>query len=434
MIRDRLGRTFSSLAIYNYRIFWLGQLISLSGTWMQTTAQAWLVLKLTNSPTALGTVTMLQFLPVMLLTLFGGVLADRLPKRTVIICTQLAGALQAFALAALVLSNRVELWQIYGLALMLGLINAFDNPTRQAFVVELVGPTQLQNAVALNSTLFNGARIVGPAIGGILISTVGIGHAFLWNGISFLPVIAGLLLMRTREFYASSRAEPGKVFGQLAEGIRYALGTREVLLILLLVGILGTFGYNFTTILPLIAKYVVNAGAIGLGLLTSAVGVGSLVAALGVAGARRTSMTVLLAAAALFSILLILVGLSSWLPLTLGLLVVLGIASIVFSSSANTRLQLAAPGPLRGRVMSLYFLLFAGSTPIGSLVVGFLAAAIGVQPSVILMGAICLAGVGGTLLFARRGAADGAVHASAVQPARGPDPHRLPLGQRGRAK
>lgn len=433
MIRDRLGRTFSSLAIYNYRIFWLGQLISLSGTWMQTTAQAWLVLKLTNSPTALGTVTMLQFLPVMLLTLFGGVLADRLPKRTVIICTQLAGALQAFALAALVLSNRVELWQIYGLALMLGLINAFDNPTRQAFVVELVGPTQLQNAVALNSTLFNGARIVGPAIGGLLISTAGIGQTFLWNGISFLPVIAGLLLMRTREFYASSRAEPGNVFGQLAEGIRYAINTREVLLILLLVGILGTFGYNFTTILPLIAKYVVNAGAIGLGLLTSAVGVGSLVAALGVAGARRTSMTVLLAAAALFSILLILVGLSSWLPLTLGLLVVLGIASIVFSSSANTRLQLAAPGPLRGRVMSLYFLLFAGSTPIGSLVVGFLAAAIGVQPAVILMGGICLTGVVGTMLFARRGAAEGAVQASTVLP-RDPEPRRLPLGQRGRAK
>jgi MFS family permease len=433
MIRERLRRTFSSLEIFNYRIFWLGQLISLSGTWMQATAQAWLVLKLTNSPTALGTVTMLQFLPVMLLTLFGGVLADRLPKRTVIICTQVAGALQAFIMAALVLSNRVEVWQIYGLAFFLGLINAFDNPTRQAFVVELVGPKQLQNAVALNSSLFNAARIVGPAVGGILISTVGIGQTFLWNGFSFLPVIAGLLMMRIREFHAVSKPERGNVFRQLAEGIRFAVGTREVLLILLLIGTLGTFGYNFTTILPLIARYVVNAGAVGLGLLTSAIGVGSLVAALGVAGARRTSMTVLLAAAALFSILLILVGLSEWLPLTLGLLVVLGITSIVFTASANTRLQLAAPGALRGRVMSLFFLLFAGTTPIGSLVVGFLAASVGVQPTVILMGLICLGGVVGVALFARR-APEAVAETAVIQSPGLSEPRRLSLGQRRRAK
>src|SRR5665213_3517050 len=178
---SRLSRTFSSLAIRNYRIFWIGQLISLSGTWMQTTAQAWLVLKLTNSPEALGTVTVLQFLPVTLLTLFGGVLADRLPKRTVIICTQTVAALQAFVLAFLVLTNLIQVWQIYIVALVLGIVNAFDNPTRQAFVVEMVGPTQLQNAIALNSSLFNAARIIGPAVGGVVISTVGIGQAFLLN-------------------------------------------------------------------------------------------------------------------------------------------------------------------------------------------------------------------------------------------------------------
>ena len=183
----RINDTFSSLKVYNYRIFWLGQLVSLCGTWMQTTAQAWLVLKLTNSPTALGTVTMLQFLPIMVLTLFGGVLADRLPKRTVIVCTQSIAAVQALVLAFLVLTNTVQLWQIYLLALVLGLVNAFDNPTRQAFVVEMVGRERLQNAVALNSSLFNSARVIGPAIGGVLISAVGIGQAFLWNGISFLP-------------------------------------------------------------------------------------------------------------------------------------------------------------------------------------------------------------------------------------------------------
>ncbi len=401
-MRAQLRHTFSSLGVYNYRIFWLGQLVSLSGTWMQTTAQAWLVLKLTNSPTALGTVTMLQFLPVMALTLFGGVLADRLPKRTVIICTQSVAALQALILAFLVLSNRVQLWQIYVLALVLGLVNAFDNPTRQAFVVEMVGKERLQNAVALNSSLFNSARIIGPAIGGVVISAVGIGQAFLWNGISFLPVIAGLFLMRPREFYAVSKPERGNVFGQLAEGLRYALNTREILLILLMVGTLGTFGYNFTTILPLIAKYVVHGGAIGLGLLTSAMGLGSLAAALGVASVGRTSLAMLFTAAALFCALLVLVGLSAWLPLTLALLVALGVTSIVFTSSANTRLQLAAPGRLRGRVMSLYFLLFAGTTPIGSLLVGVLASRVGVQPTVILMGLICLAGVAGAGLFARR--------------------------------
>lgn len=181
---NALNRTFSSLSIYNYRVFWLGQLISVSGTWMQTTAQAWLVLKLTNSPTALGTVTLLQFLPITLLAMFGGVFADRLPKRAVLFGTQSASALQALTLATLVLSGRIQLWELYILALILGLINAFDNPTRQAFVVELVGKGQVANAVALNSSLFNSARIIGPAIGGVAINLAGVGGAFLINGLS----------------------------------------------------------------------------------------------------------------------------------------------------------------------------------------------------------------------------------------------------------
>lgn len=433
----RVSQTFSSLAIYNYRVFWLGQLISLSGTWMQTTAQAWLVLKLTNSPLALGTVTMLQFLPVTLLTLFGGVLADRLPKRAVILCTQSVAALQALLLAALVLSHVVQLWQVYALAFLLGLVNAFDNPTRQAFVVEMVGQEHLQNAVALNSSLFNAARIIGPAMGGIVISAVGIGQAFLFNGLSFLPVIAGLLLMRSREFFAVPRPARGNVFGQLAEGVRYAWATPEVRLILIAVATLGTFGYNFSTILPLITRFVLHAGAVDLGLLTSAMGVGSLAAALGVAAARRTSLSALLGAAALFSMLLILVGFSTWLPLTLSLLVVLGVTSIIFSASANTRLQLAAPPTLRGRVMSLYFLLFAGTTPIGGLLVGVLAARLGVQPAVIVMGAICLAGVGGAGLLGRRlkPPTVGAAPSAAVSPTTPLTPHAVnSLAEKRRAR
>ncbi len=423
----RLGRTFESLTIFNYRVFWLGQLVSVSGTWMQTTAQAWLVLKMTNSPLALGTVTMLQFLPVTLLTLFGGVLADRLPKRKVVFCTQMVAALQALLLAVLVLTNTVQLWQIYALALLLGVVNAFDNPTRQAFVVELVGREHLQNAIALNSSLFNSARVIGPAIGGIVITAVGIGQAFLFNGLSFIPLIVGLLFLRPGQFYAVPQPQRGNIFRQLGAGVRYAAGTPEVLLILMTMAVMGTFGYNFSTILPLIAKYVLHAGAFGLGILTSALGVGSLIAALGVASARRTSHAVLLGAAALFSVVLLLVGLSPWLPLTLALLVLLGAASIVFSASANTRLQLTAPPELRGRVMSLYFLLFAGTTPIGGFLVGVLATRMGVGATTVLFGAICLLGVAGASLFARR------IHTQEATAARGgAAPVGGPSADRGR--
>ena len=421
----RLSRTFESLAIFNYRVFWLGQLVSVSGTWMQSTAQAWLVLKMTNSPLALGTVTMLQFLPVTVLTLFGGVLADRLPKRKVVFCTQTVTALQALLLAVLVLTNTVQLWQIYALALLLGVVNAFDNPTRQAFVVELVGKEHLQNAIALNSSLFNSARVIGPAIGGIVITAVGIGQAFLFNGLSFIPLIVGLLFLWPGQFYAVPQPQRGNMFRQLAAGVRYAAGTPEVLLILMTMAVMGTFGYNFNTILPLIAKYVLHAGAFGLGILTSALGIGSLIAALGVASARRTSHAVLLGAAALFSVVLTLVGLSPWLPLTLALLVLLGAASIVFSASANTRLQLTTPPELRGRVMSLYFLLFAGTTPIGGFLVGVLATRMGVGATTVLFGAICLLGVAGASLFARRmhtreAAAAGMAARGVVTPAGGP--------------
>jgi MFS family permease len=401
-LSNPLRRTFASLAVYNYRLFYFGQLISLSGTWMQTTAQAWLVLKLTNSPVALGTVTLLQFLPITLLTLFGGVFADRFPKRALLLVTQSTATAQALLLAFLVLTNTVQLWHIYLLALLLGIVNAFDNPTRQAFVSELVGRERLQNAVALNSSLFNTARIIGPALGGIVISVIGIGQAFLFNGLSFLPVIAGLLLMHSNEFHTAERSPRGNVFRQVGEGIRYAVRTPDIFLILLTMAIVGTFGYNYGTILPLLAKYALNAGAEGLGVLTSAVGIGSLVAALAFASARRTSQVVLLGAAFVFAVLLVLVGLSSSLPLTLGLLVLMGAVGIVYTASSNTGLQLSTPGPLRGRVMSLYFLLFAGTTPIGGFLVGVLTAQFGVHQAIVFLGVACIAGVVGAGIYAWR--------------------------------
>lgn len=394
-------RTFDALAVYNYRVYWLGQLVSLSGTWMQTVAQGWLVLQLTNSPQALGTVTMLQFVPIMILTLFGGVLADRLPKRRVLVITQSVAALQASALALLVYTDMVQLWHIYVLALVLGIVNAVDNPTRQAFVVELVGRDRLPNAVALNSTLFNAARITGPALGGLAISTLGLSGAFAINAASFCATLAGLAMMRPRQFQAPPRAEQGRVIPQLLEGLRYAFGTREVLPIMLLMGCLGVFGYNFTVVLPLLAKYVLAAGPTGLGMLTAAMGLGSVVSALGVAYAGRARETALFAGAVVFGLSLLLVGMSGSYPVTLALLFVLGIASVAFSSTASTRLQLLAPSELRGRVMSLYFLLFAGTTPIGGLLVGVLASQVGVRTTVMLMAAACLLGTSLTALYAR---------------------------------
>lgn len=398
---NALNRTFSSLSIYNYRVFWLGQLISVSGTWMQTTAQAWLVLKLTNSPTALGTVTLLQFLPITLLAMFGGVFADRLPKRAVLFGTQSASAVQALTLATLVLSGRIQLWELYILALILGLINAFDNPTRQAFVVELVGKGQVANAVALNSSLFNSARIIGPAIGGVAINLAGVGGAFLINGLSYGAVLVGLALMRRDKLYPAPPPRRGHVLSQVTEGVRYAAGTPQVLLVLLLMAVLGTFGYNFSTVLPLIDRYVLHADALILGFLLAAMGAGSLVAALWVAYARRTSQTTLFIGASIFSVVLLLVGLSTWLPLTLVLLVILGFASITFTSTANTRLQLLVPDALRGRVMSLYFLCFAGTTPIGGMLTGVLAGRLGVQPTVLILALICMCGVVGAALYRR---------------------------------
>lgn len=328
------------------------------------------------------------------------------------LCTQTAAAIQALALGLLVLANQIQLWEVYGFALLLGLINAFDNPTRQAFVAELVGREHLQNAVALNSSLFNAARVAGPALAGVVISATGIGQAFVLNAVSFIPVIGGVLLMRPREFYATPKPVRGNVMRQLAEGLRYAASTPDVFLILVLVATLGTFGYNFVTILPLLARFVLHAGVLGLGALSSALGLGSLVAALGVASARRASQRTLLVAAAVFAFLLVLVGISTSLPLTVVLLLLIGGVGVTCSAGANSFLQYSTPNELRGRVMSLYFLLFAGTTPLGGFMVGQLSARYGVQPTVVLMGLLCAAGVGWAALLARRQAAASTIWAA----------------------
>src|SRR5438876_5978877 len=269
-----LLRAFLALRHRNFRLFWFGQLISLIGTWMQTVGQAWLVLELTHSAWLLGVVGALQFLPVMFLSLFGGVLADRLPKRTVLLFTQSSAMLQAFALWALVATGQVHLWHVLVLASLLGLTNSLDMPTRQAFVVEMVGREDLPNAVALNSSLFNLARIVGPGLGGLIIAWLGVAPLFLLNAISFIAVIIGLALIRMNDLYAlvkrsTSKGEAPKqnTLQSLREGLAYVARTPSVLLVIVVIGVISLFGINFNVVLPLFATDVLHSGAMGFGFL-----------------------------------------------------------------------------------------------------------------------------------------------------------------------
>jgi MFS family permease len=394
-----MAATFRSLRHYNYRLFYFGQMISLTGTWMQTIGQAWLVLDLTHSPLALGTVTMLQFLPVSLLVLVGGVLADKVPKHRLLVLTQTAAMIQAFVLAFLVWSGLVVLWHIYALAALMGLTNALDSPTRQAFVVEMVGRDDVTNAVALNSSLFNSARLIGPAMGGVIIAVIGVAAAFLINGISFIAVIVGLLMMKPGLLHPAQRSASGRVLEQLSEGIHYALRTPSILFIMILMAVVGTFGYNFTVFLPLLARNVLHVGSIGFGAMTSAVGLGSLVAALALASLGEPSRRTLIIGAMAFAILLAAVAASQWYALTLVLLLALGAASIAFAATANSSLQVTAPDHLRGRIMGLYVLLFLGSTPIGGELTGLMAEHIGTRLTVGIEAGICAIGIVAALAY-----------------------------------
>jgi MFS family permease len=389
-----LLRTFIALRHRNFRLFWFGQLISLTGTWMQSIGQAWLVLELTHSAWLLGVVGALQFLPVMLLSLFGGVLADRLPKRKVLLFTQSFAMLQATLLWILVASGHVQVWEVLVLASLLGLTNSIDMPTRQAFVAEMVGREDLPNAIALNSSLFNMARVVGPGLGGLIIAWLGVAPLFLLNSISFIAVIIGLALIRMNELYAqakrlTSKGEAPKqsTMQSLREGLTYVIHTPSVLLIIAVIGVISLFGINFNVILPLFATDVLHAGAEGFGFLSATFGLGSLFSALWLAwGNRRPSIQHLLTGAFAFCILEIFFALSHLYLLSLVLIAGVGFAQIAFSATANTTLQTVAPDYLRGRVMSVYMVVFAGSVPLGNLFTGGMAHLFG-APIALLIGA-----------------------------------------------
>jgi MFS family permease len=403
----QLPRGLSAFGHRNFRLFWSGQLISLAGTWMQSVAQAWLVLQLTSDPLALGIVAAAQFTPVLVLGLFAGVYADAVNKRTALIWTQVSAAVLALVLGLLVFGNVVQVWQVFVLALLLGVVNAFDMPIRQAFVVEMVGRDDVANAVALNSAVFNGTRIIGPAIAGIFIATVGIAPLFFFNAISYLAVVAGLLMMRTSELHRPRERltvgrNPRSVVNHLVEGLRYVAATKLILVPIVVLGIVSTFTLNFQVLIPVFARDVLHGEADTYGFLMAASGAGSLACALAIAFFMRPTMRLLLAGTAVIGAGFIGLSLIVSLPLDMVLMFVVGFGVIAMAATTNTTIQLSTPDALRGRVMSVYTTVFAGSVPFGGLFSGLLAAAAGVQVALAVGGAIALLAVLGAAVWLRR--------------------------------
>lgn len=407
-----ITRGFSALRHRNYRLFFTGQAISVIGSWMQTTAQSWLVVSLTASALKLSLVNVCQFGPVLLLGLYAGVVVDRVAKRTLLILTQSSAAILAGTLAYLDRTGRVQLWQVYLLALAIGVVNAFDMPARQAFVVEMVGKDDLANAIALNSSLFNAGRLVGPAVAGALLASFGTAVCFALNAISFLPVVAGLLLMRVP-------AQPVKPRGsglvQLRDGLRYVRKTPAVALTVILAGLVATFGMNFAVWIPLLAKGNFQTGAGGFGALMSALGFGSMAGALSLAFfGRGTRQHFMLAMAATLGVgEIVLAGIASaGAPalVAMALLPVLGFAMTSTMALANTTVQTATPHELRGRVLSVYLTVFAGSAPFGAIVAGALANALGTPTSLAICGAVTAMAAGLVAMMW------GAVPATALRP------------------
>jgi MFS family permease len=380
-----------ALRYRDFRLFFAGQLISLVGTWMQNVAQSWLVYRLTGSSLLLGLVGFWGQIPVFLLAPLGGIAADRYSRRRVVIATQTASMLLAFALAALTLTGRVRIWHVMALAALLGIVNAFDVPARQAFFTDLVGRADLMNAIALNSAMFNASRVVGPAVAGVLVAGIGEGWCFFANGASYIAVILGLLLMD--EYPPARHQNAGSALANMIEGFEFVLHTAPIRALLLLLGTLSLIGLPFTVLMPIFADEILHGGARGLGLLTGASGAGALVGALVLATRENTSglgRWVALSAAA-FSVTLILFGLSRWFWVSFALMLPVGYFMMIEMGASNTLIQTMSPDALRGRVMAVYSMMFLGMAPIGSLLAGAVAGRLGAPWTVAGGGVICLA-------------------------------------------
>ncbi len=413
-----LRRSFTSLAVPNYRRYFAGQIVSLSGNWMQVVAEMWLVLTLTGSGLAVGVTSALQFLPLLLFGAWGGLLADRLPKRTVLTVTQALMALPALILGVVTLGGAVQPWMVFALVFTRGLVNSVDNPTRQSFAIEMVGADRVVNAVSLNSVLIHSARIIGPAGAGIVIATLGVGPCFLLNAASFAAMLVALRAMDPSELRpapAAARRQPGAV----RAAVRYVIRTPALTIPLGMMAVVGTLGYNFQVILPLLARFSFDGGAATYTALAVAMGAGSVIGALAAGAHGRVGPRLLIAAAFGFGSAALVAALAPTLPLEMAVLVPLGAASVTFAAGVNSALQLAAEPAMRGRVMALYSMVFLGSAPIGGPIAGWLGESVDPRAALVLTGVAGLtAAIGAWIAFQRQAAARTAGSRPAGRPRR----------------
>jgi MFS family permease len=397
--QGRVAGTFRALKNRNFQLFFSGQIISLIGTWMQMVAEAWLIYRLTGSSVLLGVLGFVGQIPIFLLSPLAGLVADRWPKRRVVIATQAASMLLAFTLATLALTGRIRVWEIIVLATLLGTVNAFDVPARQSFLIEMVGRENLLNAIALNSSMFNGARVAGPAIAGILVAVVGEGWCFLLNGVSYLAVIAGLCMMRIEKSKAAhDGASPLK---KLREGFRFARHTKPIRALLVLLGVVSFMALPFSVLMPIFAVQILHGGASAYGWLMGAVGVGAMFGALAIAMRQqlRALGSIVAYSTTGLGVSLVLFSASRWFWVSFTILILCGFTMMMQFTATNTLLQAMVPDQLRGRVMSMYSMMFLGMSPFGSLLAGALAGRIGAPVTVAIGGlAACLGG----LAFARK--------------------------------
>jgi MFS family permease len=375
----------------NFRLFFGGQLVSLIGTWMQSVAQSWLIYRLTHSALLLGAVGFAGQIPIFLIAPFGGHVADRVDRRRIIIITQTCAMILAFFLAALTLTGRIHEWHIIVLAALLGVVNAFDMPARQAFIVQMVERDDLMNAIALNSSMFNGARVVGPAVAGILVAAIGEGWCFFANAVSYIAVIAGLFMMTTETFVPRPMA--GSALRNIWDGLRFVANTAPIRALLLLIAIVSFTGMPYAVLMPVFADRVLHAGARGLGILMGASGVGALAGSvmLAMRSTVRGLGTWVAVSSTLFGMTLIAFGISRTLWLSVAILVPLGASMMVQMSSSNTLIQSMVPDELRGRVMAAYTMMFMGMGPLGALAGGMVADRVGAPVAVIVGGVITIA-------------------------------------------
>jgi MFS family permease len=389
-----LPATLRALRYRNFQLFFGGQFISLIGTWMQNVAQAWLVYRITGSSVLLGAIGFSSQIPVFLLSPVGGIVADRFPRQRVVIATQTASMLLALALAALTLFDAVKIWHVFVLSALLGAVNAFDIPARQSFIVEMVGRSDLMNAIALNSSMFNASRVLGPAIAGILVANIGEGWCFFANGISYIAVIVGLFLMHVER--RESVRPPGSTLAHVIEGFRFVLDSPAVHALLMLLGVVSLTGMPYAVLMPIFADRILHGGAAGLGWLMGASGVGALGGALLLASRENLKglSRWVAVAASCFGAGLVAFSFSKNLHLSEILLVPIGFAMMIEMGSSNTLIQSMVPDRLRGRVMSVYSMMFMGMAPIGSLLSGAAADRIGAPLTVAGGGVICMAAAG----------------------------------------